>query len=72
MVSLHRLPELQFVLNSEGKEVAVQIGIEDWKRLLVYLEELEDRATLRQKLSRLRKGPEQSGALSWQDVQGQW
>lgn len=72
MVSLSRLPELQFVLNSEGKEVAVQIGIEDWKRLLNYLEELEDRATLRQKLSSLWLGPEQSGALSWQDVQGQW
>lgn len=72
MVTVGKLPEIQFVLNAEGKEVAVQIGIQDWKRLINYLEELEDRAVLRQKLTHLRMGPEQSGALPWQDIQGQW
>ena len=53
MVTLGKLPEIHFVLDAEGKKVAVQIPIEDWKRLLGYLEELEGRAVLRLKLSQL-------------------
>jgi hypothetical protein len=40
--------------------------------LLEYLEEVEDRAAVKEKIARLRRGPEKSGALGWQDVQDQW
>ncbi|MEZ0395712.1 MAG: hypothetical protein ABWK53_04680 [Anaerolineales bacterium] len=66
------LKDIRFVLDAKGKEAAVQMSIRDWKALLEYLEEVEDRAALREKIARLRTGPEKSGALAWQDVQGQW
>jgi hypothetical protein len=72
MVTLDTLKNIRFVVDASGKESAVQVSMKDWKTLLEYLEEVEDRSTLKDKLSNLRKGPEKSGALSWQDVKGQW
>ena len=72
MVTLDALKNVRFVVDASGKESAVQVSIKDWKTLLEYLEEVEDRSALKEKISRLRKGPEKSGALAWQDVQGQW
>ena len=39
-----------------GKESAVQVSIEDWKTLLEYLEEMEDRSTVKGNIARLQKG----------------
>lgn len=68
MTALDVLKDIRFVLDAKGKEAAVQVSIRDWKALLAYLEEVEDRLTVREKISRLRKGPQKSGALAWQDV----
>jgi hypothetical protein len=72
MVTLDALKNVRFVVDASGKESAVQVSIKDWKTLLEYLEEVEDRSALKGKIARLRKGPEKSGALAWQDVKGQW
>ncbi len=72
MVTLDALKNIRFVLDANGKESAVQVSIKDWKTLLEYLEEVEDRASVKEKIARLRRGPEKSGALDWQDVQDQW
>jgi hypothetical protein len=72
MVTLDVLKHIRFVLDASGKESAVQVSIRDWKTLLEYLEEVEDRAVVKEKIASLRKGPEKSGALAWQDVKGQW
>jgi len=72
MVALDALKNVRFVVDASGKESSVQVSIKDWKTLLEYLEEVEDRSALKGKIARLREGPEKSGALTWQDVQGQW
>jgi len=72
MVALDALKNVRFVVDAKGKESAVQVGIKDWRSLLEYLEDLEDRAVVKEKIASLRKGPEKSGALAWQDAQGQW
>jgi len=72
MVTLDALKNVRFVVDASGKESAVQVSIKDWKNLLEYLEEVEDRSALKGKITRLQKGPEKSGALAWQDVKGQW
>lgn len=72
MVTLDALKNIRFVLDASGKEAAVQVSIKDWKILLEYLEEMEDRASIKEKIARLRKGPAKSAALDWQDVQSQW
>jgi hypothetical protein len=72
MVTLDTLKNVRFVVDASGKESAVQVAIKDWRSLLEYLEEMEDRAFVKEKIVSLRKGPEKSGALDWQDVQGKW
>lgn len=72
MVALDALKNVRFVMDANGKESAVQVSIKDWRFLLEYLEDLEDRAVVKEKIASLRKGPEKSGALAWQDAQGQW
>jgi hypothetical protein len=72
MVALDALKNVRFVVDANGKESAVQVSIKDWRFLLEYLEDLEDRAVVKEKIASLRKGPEKSGALAWQDAQGQW
>jgi len=71
-MTLLDLKDVRFVLDANGKQAAVQVSIKDWKTLLEYLEEVEDRAAVKARIARLRNGPEQSGALDWQDVQSQW
>jgi len=64
--------DVRFIVDAKGKEKAVQVSIKDWRSLLEYLEDLEDRAVVKAKIASLRKGPEKSGALDWQDAQGEW
>jgi PHD/YefM family antitoxin component YafN of YafNO toxin-antitoxin module len=66
------LKNIHFVLDARGKEAAVQMSIKDWQSLLEYLEEMEDRAAMKKMIARLRKGPQKSGALAWQDIKEQW
>jgi len=71
-ITLLDLKDVRFVLDANGKQAAVQVSIKDWKTLPEYLEEIEDRAAVKARIARLRKWPEKSGALDWQDVQSQW
>jgi hypothetical protein len=68
-MTLLDLKDVRFVLDANGKQSAVQVSIKDWKTLLEYLEEVEDRAAVKARIARLRNGPEQSGALDWQEIQ---
>ncbi len=72
MVTLDALKNVRFVVDASGNQAAVQVGMEDWRKLLEYFEELEDRAMVKQLLRRLKSGPEKSGALDWQEMRGQW
>lgn len=71
MLTLNALKSLQFVVDASGKQAAVQVGMDDWRKLLDYFEELEDRAAIKQILNRLKSGPEKSGAPDWREARTQ-
>lgn len=72
MVTLSDLKNIHFVLDASGKQAAVQVSIEDWRKILEYLEEVEDRKAVKDMLGRLIFGPVKSGALDWDKARGQW
>ncbi len=72
MLDFKLLGNVKYVVDSEGKKAAVQVDVEAWEALLAYLEDLEDQALIKDKISRLRKGPALSGSVSWQDAGNQW
>ncbi|MFQ5343753.1 MAG: hypothetical protein ACE5F6_19595 [Anaerolineae bacterium] len=72
MSALEILESAQFVVDQEGRLSAVQIRIEAWELLLDWLENLEDRALVKEALPRLREGPKKAGALRWEAVRAEW
>jgi hypothetical protein len=70
--ALETLQTVQFVVDQEGRPSAVQMGIEAWEALLDWLEDIEDRALVRTLIPRLRQGPQQAGALRWEQVRTEW
>jgi hypothetical protein len=72
MIDLTALSKVKYVIDSYGNKAAVQLDIHLWSELLSYLEDLEDRSLIKDKLSRLQQGPEKSGGVSWQDISKEW
>lgn len=72
MFTLDALKNVRFVVDATGKQAAVQVSMDDWRKILDYFEELEDRVSVKTLLHRLKLGPEKSGALDWQERRGQW
>jgi hypothetical protein len=71
MRTLKFLQSVRFVVDEKGQPSAVQLDIDAWESLLDWLEDVEDRAAVRDILPRLRKGPS-VGALNWDDVKDEW
>ena len=65
MLDMKLLENVRFVVDSRGKKAAVQLDLNAWNALLGYLEEIEDRSLVKENLARLMEGPEQSGAIPW-------
>ena len=61
--------KIKYVVDQDGKKAAVQVEISLWTALLSHL---EDRELVKQKLARLRKGPDESQAIPWQDAGQEW
>ena len=61
------LTNVQFVEAPSGRRLAV-IDADDWGGLIEWLEDLEDRQIIRANLTRLRAGPEASGAVPLESV----
>lgn len=72
MAGIEPLQSIRFLVDDRGKPLAVQIGIREWEKLLEWLEDQEDRAVVKEALSRIRVGPVGSGAVSWEKVQAEW
>ena len=72
MLNLDELKTIRYVIDQQGHKSAVQVDIHTWAELLHYLEDLEDRAVLRNMLTRLEKGPEKSGAIPWDEARQEW
>ena len=66
------LKTVRYVIDQRGRKSAVQVDMKTWQALLAYLEDLEDRALVHEKLPHLTKGPQASGAISWQEVREEW
>jgi hypothetical protein len=66
---------VRYVVDGQGKKVAVQLDLDAWNALLSYLEDLEDledRSLLKDKLHRLQIGPDKSGAIAWDEAIKAW
>jgi hypothetical protein len=72
MIDNKLLGSVHYVVDSAGKKAAVQLDLKTWTALLSYLEVLEDRSLVKEKLSRLLVGPEKSGAIAWDAVTKDW
>lgn len=72
MLDLKLLENVRFVVDSRGKKAAVQLDLKAWEALLSYIEEIEDRALVKDSLGRLISGPEKSGAISWDEAAQEW
>jgi hypothetical protein len=71
---LDSLNSARFVMNPQGERVAVQLNLEDWGRILDYLELQDDRSLVRSaqmQLKTLRQGDTQ-GWIAWDQVQAEW
>jgi hypothetical protein len=66
------LTSARYVVDARGGKTDVVLTWAVWQSLLGMLEDLDDRAVIRQWLPRLKAGPEASGALSWEDVACEW
>ena len=72
MMNLEALKSVQFVVGSDGRPSAVQLGIETWESLLDWLEDTDDRALVKQMLPKLRGHPVKADALRWAEVKSDW
>ncbi len=64
--------EVQFTIDHTGKVTAVVVTPELWRRLIDALEDAEDRSIVKSLREKLLKGPAASGALRWEDIEGEW
>ncbi len=72
MSTIEMLESVQFVVTPDGRPAAVQMSMGAWRDLLDWLEDVEDRATVKALLPKLREGPHSSGALRWDDIESEW
>ncbi len=72
MSAMEMLKSVQFVVGQDGHPSAVQTSIETWEAILDWIEDVEDRAIVKEALPRLRRGPRQGGALQWDQVKAEW
>lgn len=63
---------IQYTIDQHGHVTAIVVTPEAWERIMMLLEEAEDRALVRALRERLRQHPAASGALHWQDVEQEW
>jgi hypothetical protein len=63
---------IQFTVDQGGQITAVVLEPSLWRRILVALEDSEDRALVQVLRARLAAGPIASKALRWQDVAADW
>ena len=72
MLDLKLFGSIRYVVDDQGKKAAVQLDLKTWNALLGYLEDLEDRSLVKEKLHRLVSGPEKSGSLAWEATCKEW
>lgn len=69
------LRQVQFLVNSQGQKVAVQMQISDWEALLEWIENQEDEKIVKSALNSLENvggNPQKAGWLAWDAVKDEW
>jgi hypothetical protein len=66
------LSSARYLVDAKGGKTDVVLSLSVWRNLLALLEDLDDRAVVREWLPRLHAGPVTSGALRWDDVADEW
>ena len=61
------LTSVNFITSPDGRRLAV-LNVDDWERLMEWLEDIEDKQVIRSALERLRAGPTASGAIPLETV----
>lgn len=72
MLDMTILSSVRYIVDSHGKKSAIQLDIEEWNALLGYLEDLEDRSIIKEKIALLLQGPDKSEALRWEEAEEEW
>ena len=62
------LSSARYLVDAKGGKTDVVLSLSVWRNLLALLEDLDDRAVVREWLPRLHAGPLSSGALRWDEV----
>jgi hypothetical protein len=60
--------DVQFTLDQQGKVTAVVVDPALWQRIMMALEDSEDRRLVQSLQDRLAQGPLASGALAWKSI----
>ena len=63
---------VRFLVDAVGNKTDVVVLWAAWEKLLNWLEEVDDRAIVREWLPRLKAGPDKGDALRWSDVVDEW
>lgn len=66
------LSSVRYLVDAKGGKTDVVLSLSIWGNLLALLEDLDDRAVVREWLPRLHAGPLASGALPWDNVAVEW
>jgi hypothetical protein len=66
------LSSARYLVDAEGDKTDVVLSLATWEKILAWLEDVDDRAVIKEWLPRLRVGPEFSGTLRWDDVSADW
>jgi tetrahydromethanopterin S-methyltransferase subunit H len=66
------LQTAQVLRDKSGNPKAVQLSLEAWRSLLEWVEDLEDRAVVKDAIDGLKRSLAQGGALHWDRVAGEW
>lgn len=66
------LASARYLTDGQGQRTDVVLSLTEWKKLLVWLENLDDRVIVQEWLPRLEAGPAKSNTLRWADVSNEW
>jgi len=69
------LQSAQFVIDNKGRRSAVLLKINEWEKLINWIENIIDTKIAMQSLSELQQSggnPEQAGWLAWEDIREEW
>ena len=66
------LKGVQFLIDKEGRPCAVQVEMRVWEKILDWLEDGEDRALVKEAITRLRGGPKAGNARPWEEIRKEW